>query len=1402
MSTRNSAHALLDKYNALAVADHMLLQALSILYEEASATLVSSCLAGAGCRESPLRAFNPQNVATRLARLTKAGFASDRTAENRGQKTRLWRCRPEAAEIAVRHAIRDGRFLPMAKAALTETRGRDWRGAGSEDSPRRRFRLAFHAGDWRLADRELPAVSAGAPGQGGLLLALLVKLQPDDSWRRAAKPVLFAPVLAAAYRDLSAGLGDPSPLDDIARETLEKSDQAVRDALAPALIENLTLRGKLRDADKIAQSVDPDARSAALVMPALAEGRADAAELAENALARRRARLGARDALPADGNAVWQTLAVMSGDNPDAVETMLRRLSSPGAQANPLSGALSSLRHALLFMAGQVSAARALADAPPDSHPLTILAHALAMLRIDPRRMAALAPGLESMAKQALSGGYRWLAEQMRLLACAARGGEEDRDNPGRWPGLARFFTTDDAWRRSLRALDDLAADEGEDGAEQKKRLAWLLHFPEKPENPYVPFELQPVEQTLARDGVWSRGRNVALKRIFQRAGDLRYATDQDRMVFSTLRYDHDGFSQGFHFDAAAALPHMIGHPLAYRGDAGGAKLEIVAGQFELSVSGGDDGGCEIGMEPNLGDFLQAGSGGPSDAMTAPGRDDPPGTAARLETPTRLRVYPLGGRERRLARVVGDGLSVPARGRDEALATLGRLSGKIRIHSDIPELAGEGEAVEADSRPRFHIMPQNPGIKVEVWSHPLGDDGPAYRPGKGGRVLTADTGGRTVRTTRDTAREKELASEAVRACPALQGKEDGDLSWLLDHPEDALTFLAETEDLDGRAVLTWPKGGRFRVRRFRGPGGLSIRVNSSSEWFEVDGSLAVDEGLVIGMDKLLAALRDSSGRFIEIGEGEYLALTGELRRQLGDIEALGEFHNGAFRLPSLAGAVLEELEDTGADIRADAAWRDRLLRRRELAGFTPEIPSDFRAELRPYQLEGFRWMARLAEWGAGACLADDMGLGKTVQALAALARRGGLGPALVIAPTSVCHNWIAETGRFAPNLRITPLGDGDRAEQIAGLGPGDVLIASYSLLRREDALLTGIKWATVVLDEAQAIKNVAAKRSKAAMALDAGFRLITTGTPIENHLGELWNLFRFINPRLLGSWRRFQERFAVPIERFRDREAADRLRRIIRPFILRRVKSQVLDSLPPKTEITLAVELGDRERAFYESLRRGALERLDSDGESEAPETKRFRILAEIMRLRRACCSPELIQGGAGIQSAKQEQFRVTLGELVENGHKALVFSQFVDHLSIIRKHLEKSGYAYQYLDGSTPAKARKKAVGDFQSGKGDVFLISLKAGGLGLNLTAADYVIHMDPWWNPAVEDQASDRAHRIGQDKPVTVYRLVAANTIEEKIVRLHHDKRDLADNLLAGADQASTLDMDEIMRLLRDE
>ena len=340
-------------------------------------------------------------------------------------------------------------------------------------------------------------------------------------------------------------------------------------------------------------------------------------------------------------------------------------------------------------------------------------------------------------------------------------------------------------------------------------------------------------------------------------------------------------------------------------------------------------------------------------------------------------------------------------------------------------------------------------------------------------------------------------------------------------------------------------------------------------------------------------------------------------------------------------------------------------------------------------------------------------------------------------------------------------------------------------------------WQIIVADEAQAIKNPATRRSKAAMLLPAHFKMVTTGTPIENHLGELWNLFRFINPGLLGTLDRFNQRFAAPIENEHDREAQLRLKKLISPFILRRLKSEVLQELPAKTEITVEVELITEEQVLYESLRRQALKRLAEPDEN--PGKQRVKVLAEIMRLRRACCNPKLILPDTTISSAKLKAFEAILDELLENRHKALVFSQFVGHLALIREVLERRHIQYQYLDGSTPIKRREKAVNAFQSGEGSLFLISLKAGGTGLNLTAADYVIHMDPWWNPAVEDQASDRAHRIGQQRPVTIYRLVAANTIEEKIVKLHQHKRDLADRLLEGNSAKGKISMDEIMRLI---
>ncbi|MDA0867566.1 MAG: DEAD/DEAH box helicase, partial [Cyanobacteria bacterium] len=628
--------------------------------------------------------------------------------------------------------------------------------------------------------------------------------------------------------------------------------------------------------------------------------------------------------------------------------------------------------------------------------------------------------------------------------------------------------------------------------------------------------------------------------------------------------------------------------------------------------------------------------------------------------------------------------------------------------------------------------------------------------------------------------------------------------WLIEEPEDCLELLVQLQALGDSVRIEWPEGEKLRVSRQLGLGNFKLSIRQQQDWFAASGEVQISDDQVMDLQQLMALLENTPGKFIALSDGQFLALTDEFRQRLQTLKRLsdgqGKGKNKDMRIHGLAALALEDMVEDVGQLKVDKAWKAHLERIKAARTIEPQLPTELQASLRDYQQEGYTWLARLANWGVGACLADDMGLGKTLQAIAVILSRSDDGPTLAIAPTSVCMNWISETERFAPTLTVKVFGTGDRQQMLDDVQPRDLVVCSYGLLQQEDvaAMLAKVVWQTIVLDEAQAIKNADTKRSQAAMVLQGNFKIITTGTPIENHLGELWNLFRFINPGLLGSLDSFNQRFAYAIERDQDEAAREAMRRLIQPFILRRTKDQVLKELPSRTEITLQVELSKSEMAFYEALRREAIDKL-SDLDDPAGQ-KHLKVLAEIMRLRRACCNPNLVRPELALPSAKLEQFGEILAELLDNGHKALVFSQFVDHLTILREYLDGQKIAYQYLDGSTPAKQRKKRVDAFQQGEGDVFLISLKAGGTGLNLTAADYVIHMDPWWNPAVEDQASDRAHRIGQQKPVTIYRLVAKGTIEDKIVALHKAKRDLADSLLAGSDMSSKVSTEQLLSLIQ--
>ncbi|MCA2976852.1 MAG: DEAD/DEAH box helicase [Myxococcaceae bacterium] len=473
---------------------------------------------------------------------------------------------------------------------------------------------------------------------------------------------------------------------------------------------------------------------------------------------------------------------------------------------------------------------------------------------------------------------------------------------------------------------------------------------------------------------------------------------------------------------------------------------------------------------------------------------------------------------------------------------------------------------------------------------------------------------------------------------------------------------------------------------------------------------------------------------------------------------------------------------------AAAEWRALMERLSSVREQRFPVPAGLTTPLRPYQGEGYEWLCRLSQWCTGAVLADDMGLGKTLQALALLLARADQGPALVVAPSSLLHTWKAEAARHAPGLDVR-LFESNRA--LRALPSGSVTVVSWTRFAREAERFCGVRFSTVVFDEAHAMKNAGTQRAQAAHRLEAGFRVALSGTPIENHVGELWSLFRAVVPLLLGSQEAFDARFGKG-----TKEAHRHLATLIRPFILRRTKGAVAKDLPARTDIELLVSLSEEERALYDDVRMAAVAKL---GEMTT-ETKRFEVLAALTRLRLAACHPRLVDAGWKGPTTKLDRLVELLGQLRDAGHKVLVFSQFTKHLSLVQRALRAERVTFSYLDGQVAPAERQRRVEAFQTGRGgDVFLISLKAGGTGLTLTAADYVIHLDPWWNPAVEDQASDRAHRIGQTKPVTVYRLIAEGTVEQQILALHHDKRELADALLEGTDVAGALTAAQLMALL---
>ena len=711
----------------------------------------------------------------------------------------------------------------------------------------------------------------------------------------------------------------------------------------------------------------------------------------------------------------------------------------------------------------------------------------------------------------------------------------------------------------------------------------------------------------------------------------------------------------------------------------------------------------------------------------------------------------------------GWSLRVPAGETEDLLERL--LSAPALPRLDLPESL-RFEVVRVAPRPRLRLRSPHRGSSREWLSANLsfqyGDLEVA--------ALAGDPGVYQRGERRFLLRDPETERESIDRLRHLGFRLSGDLSLSVPParvPPAVRALLAEGWTIDAEGKL------------YRSPGAFQVSVASGIDWFEMHGQ-AEFEGKSVGLPELLAALRKGEA-FVTLGDGSIGLIPEEWLKRLGPVAALGQVEGDHLKFKATQVGLLDAWLESEPAATCDEAFDRARQRLRSFEGIGPaEAPRSFRGELRGYQRAGLGWLHFLRDFGFGGCLADDMGLGKTIQVLALLeSRRGGERPSLVVVPKSLIFNWLAEAERFTPKLRVLDHTGTGRTREGDPFAGWDVVLTTYGTLRKDIATLRQAEFEYVILDEAQAIKNADSQTAKAARLLRGRHRLALTGTPVENHLGELWSLLEFLNPGFLG---------ASPLLRARSEELRNPgletrslLARALRPFILRRTKEQVAPELPARLEQTLVCELPPGQRRLYNELRDHYRSALGGKIGEQGLGRSKILVLEALLRLRQAACHPGLLDPKrADEPSAKLDLLLPQLQEILAEGHKALVFSQFTTFLGLLRRQLDREGIPYLYLDGRT--RDRQEKVERFQSDPAfPLFLISLKAGGLGLNLTAADYVYLLDPWWNPAVEAQAIDRAHRIGQTRPVFASRIVARDTVEEKILELQKSKRDLADAII---------------------
>ena len=969
---------------------------------------------------------------------------------------------------------------------------------------------------------------------------------------------------------------------------------------------------------------------------------------------------------------------------------------------------------------------------------------------------------LLTQLKTAVSQQQHWLAAQ-----CVHLANWLSDDTPLPNTGLLQHFTRVPQWQRWLDDISQINT------PTSQQRVIWQLDVTHLD----LPIIQAKVQQLNAK-GEWTKGRKV-------NAHELEYSQYEDALTsadrhFIQVLNNHAGFGYNEIHATGAVLQALIG----FKGleDHKGQPLSLIKGEFVIEIAQDINDCYRLVMQPGISDvdcdFLLVHSH--AHCYQVFRIDD-----KQLKLLQLLEQQPNNLTEERLPQLN---------------AALQVLANEHHISSQRSEFAHINNVRQGLCDIAAVIALTQLGINVNFYSMPIGVDGPWLEPGIGALTLahSDEEQSDSIVIRRDLKAEQQALRKLLKNMAGVfADKQAGHYNKSLQQfylPEDISQAieLLETAQQQQSLVLSWDENSQgMKVANSKH---LSLNLNDDNDWLSVSGNISLPSGQVYELQTLLKAPR--RGSILELSEGNSLLLDQRLTNLLNRLEGMQHLDKHSptdeLRIANARALPLHKTIADLGDVTFGESWQTRLAKFEQT--IEPTLPAHLVDVLRDYQVVGVNWLMQLANWGLNACLADDMGLGKTLQTLTVLQMRSSLGASLVVAPKSVCHNWQVETERFAPTLNVKIIENAAAcSETLLSASAHDLVIVSYGLLPLIGDQLAEFSFASIVFDEAQAIKNPLSLRAKAAFALNGQFKVALSGTPIENHLGELWSLFNFLMPGFLHTLPVFKKRFG---NADKNQQQADTLKTLIAPFILRRTKQTVLTELPEKTEINLTFALSDKEQALYEATRLNALEQANQE------DSQYITILASLTKLRRACIAPQLLLANSKLPSSKLDTAEAIIEELLENNHQALIFSQFVDVLKLLEQRLQKRGIDYCYLDGSMSANKRKQQVDKFQAGTAPLFLISLKAGGTGLNLTAADYVLHLDPWWNPAVEQQASDRAHRLGQTRPVTVYRLIAQNTIEEKILQLHEHKQALADKVLAGSGDAGQMSKDQLLALLTEQ